>query len=110
MWLRQPSESITLSGSTRPRTIPCNVAFEQVRDDLGINLAIVFEDAKDAGLAISSTPTLAFDAARAEEAFINLDDTEHRSQFFAGGEDAFAQAAINAVEHVAVHTRHFCGL
>ncbi len=65
-----------------------------------MNLAIAFEDAKDAGLAIGATPTLAFDAARAEEAFINLDDTEQGSQFFAGGEDAFAQAAINAVERV----------
>ncbi len=74
-----------------------------------MNLAIAFEDAKDAGLAMGATPTLAFDAVRTEEAFIDLDDIEQGAQCVAGGEDAFAQAAINAVEHVAVRTRHFCG-
>ena len=44
-----------------------------VRDDLGINASVTFEDAEDNGLAAGSSASLATDAARAEVRLVNFD-------------------------------------
>ena len=44
-----------------------------VRDDLGINAAVTFEDAEDNGLATGSSASLTTDTARAEITLVNFD-------------------------------------
>jgi|SRR5947209_4898481 len=47
--------------------------FTTIRNNLGMDLAVTFEDAEDDGFTHCSTPSLASDMANTEIAFVNLD-------------------------------------
>ena len=75
-----------------------------VRDNLCVDLALALEDAEDDGLAVGAAPASALDPARPEEALVDLDDTEQGALRFAGKQNAFAQASVEAIDGVAVQT------
>ena len=81
-----------------------------VRHDLGVDLALAFEDAEDDGLAVGAAPAFALDPACPEEAFIDFDDTEQGALRFAVEQNAFAQASVEAVHGVAVQAAQRCRL
>ena len=68
-----------------------------IRDDLGVDLSVSFEDAKDNGLACSTSATFAPNAFGAEIGFVDFDFPPEGVLSFTMLGDAATQFQVNAV-------------
>lgn len=77
-----------------------------IRHDLGINLALALEDAKDNGFTARATTSESFDTARPEVAFINFDFSEHWGLSLTVLSDSLAQGHEIPVYGISVQASH----
>lgn len=77
-----------------------------IRHDLGIDLALALEDAKDNGFAACATTSEPFDSARPEVAFINFDFSENGGLALAVLGDSLAQGHEIPVHGISVQASH----
>jgi hypothetical protein len=77
-----------------------------IRHDLGIDLALALEDAKDNGFAACATTSESFDSARPEVAFINFDFSENWGLSLAVLSDSLTQGHEIPVHGISVQASH----
>ena len=77
-----------------------------IRHDLGINLALALENAKDNGFTARATTSESFGTARSEVAFVNFDFSENWSLSLAKLDDSLTQAHERPVHGISVQTSH----
>ena len=76
------------------------------RHDLGINLALALENAKDNGFTARATTSESFDTARSEGAFVNFDFSENWSLSLAVLSDSLAQGHEIPAHGISVQASH----
>ena len=73
-----------------------------VRHNLGIDLPIALENAKDNRLATGPTAPFSLNPPCAEEALVNLNDAKHRALRLAGPQEALTQDTVEPIDGIAV--------
>ena len=77
-----------------------------IRHDLGIDLALALEDAKDNGFTACAAASEALDSSRPEVAFINFDFSENWGLSLAVLSDSLAQGHEIPVHGISVQASH----
>ena len=81
-----------------------------IRHDLGVDLAVAFEDAENNGLTESAASSPALDPFGSEKAFIDLDFPRKRRLFEAISGNIFTDCLEKTIDRVSIEARDFGNL
>jgi hypothetical protein len=87
---------------------PQKRAFAAVRHDLGINVPVAFEDAKDDGLAAGATAAFTANSTRSEVTFIDFHLAGKRAGQLTLGGNVSSEFQVNVVDRTDTEANQLC--